>query len=115
MNTKVKLGIKRYNSTKVIEYDIIRGDIPVNSVDAYYMLDNKGGVCASYAYLTNVLLRKAGIESYEITSDSHAWNVIELDGKYYYLDGINASGMPDTTGDVIMANYCTQVSFSKML
>ena len=43
MNTKVKLGIKRYNSTKVIEYDIIRGDIPVNSVDAYYMLDNKVG------------------------------------------------------------------------
>lgn len=36
-------------------------------------------------------------------------------GKYYYLDGIQASGMPDTTGDVIMANYCTQVSFAKML
>ena len=42
-NTKVKLGIKRYNSTKVVEYDIVRGDIPVNSVDAYYMLDNKVG------------------------------------------------------------------------
>lgn len=36
-------------------------------------------------------------------------------GKYYYTEGIKASGMPDTTGDDIMAKYCTQVSFSKML
>lgn len=53
------------------------------------MFENKGGVCASYAYLTNVLLRKAGITSYEIVSDSHAWNVLELDGKYYYVDATN--------------------------
>lgn len=36
-------------------------------------------------------------------------------GKAYYLEGIKASGMPDTTGDDIMARFCTQVSFSKML
>ncbi len=42
-NSKVTLGIKRYNSSKIVEYDIIRGDIPVNSVDAYYMLDNEIG------------------------------------------------------------------------
>ena len=36
-------------------------------------------------------------------------------GKYYYWDGIKASGMPDTFGDVIMQDYCTQVSFAKML
>lgn len=36
-------------------------------------------------------------------------------GKAYYAEGIKASGMPDVTGDYIMANFCTQVSFSKML
>ena len=47
------------------------------------------GVCAGIAYTTNVLLRSAGVESYEVTSDLHAWNLIELDGKYYYLDVTN--------------------------
>lgn len=46
-------------------------------------------------------------------------------GAYYYVDAFmkngqnisvnQSSGMPDTTGDAIMNNYCTQVSFSKML
>lgn len=36
-------------------------------------------------------------------------------GKYYYTEGIKASGMPDETGDAIMNKYCTQVSFAKML
>lgn len=36
--TKVNLTIKRGNSPKPIKYDIIRGDIPVNSVDVCYML-----------------------------------------------------------------------------
>ena len=58
------------------------------------MFENKGGVCASYAYLTNVLLRKAGITSYEIVSESHGWNIIELDGKYYYLDATNIKQIP---------------------
>lgn len=75
----------KYKVTKVMESN----EEPLES-----MLDNKGGVCASYAYLTNVLLRKAGIESYEICSSSHAWNVINLDGKYYYLDATNIKQIP---------------------
>lgn len=42
-NTKVTLGIKRHNSQKLLTYDVIRGDIPVNSVDAFYMLDDNIG------------------------------------------------------------------------
>lgn len=36
-------------------------------------------------------------------------------GKYYYEDGIKASGLPDVTGDEIMNNYCTETTFRKML
>jgi carboxyl-terminal processing protease len=44
-DSKVKLGIKRSNSKKILTYDVIRGDIPVNSIDAHYMLsDNVGYV-----------------------------------------------------------------------
>ncbi len=41
--SKVKLGIKRQNSKKLLSFTIIRGDIPVNSVDAYYMIDDITG------------------------------------------------------------------------
>lgn len=41
--SKVKLGIKRQNSKKLLSFTITRGDIPVNSVDAYYMIDDITG------------------------------------------------------------------------
>ncbi|MCM1290658.1 MAG: S41 family peptidase [Prevotella sp.] len=38
--TKVILEVKRGNGKKPIKFDVIRGDIPVNSVDCVYMIDN---------------------------------------------------------------------------
>ena len=55
-------------------------------------LKNKNGVCASYAYLTTVLLNKANITSFEIINDKHAWNIVKLDEKYYYIDSTNMDG-----------------------
>jgi len=36
--SKVKLGIKRRSSAKILTYVVTRGDVPVRSVDSYYML-----------------------------------------------------------------------------
>lgn len=41
--SKVKLGIKRQNTKKTLTFTVTRGDIPVNSVDAYYMIDDITG------------------------------------------------------------------------
>lgn len=41
--TKVNITVKRNNSKKPVTFDIIRDDIPVESVDAYYMMDKKTG------------------------------------------------------------------------
>ena len=41
--TKVKLGIKRQNTDKTLTFTVTRGDIPVNTVDAYYMIDKNTG------------------------------------------------------------------------
>jgi carboxyl-terminal processing protease len=38
--TSVKLGIKRANAKKRLVFDVIRGDIPVNSVLASYMIND---------------------------------------------------------------------------
>ncbi len=41
--TKVELLVKRSNSPENLKFDVIRGDIPVNSVDVAYMLDEEIG------------------------------------------------------------------------
>ena len=41
--SKVELEIMRYNSAKPLTFDVIRGDIPVNSVDCSYMLNDSIG------------------------------------------------------------------------
>lgn len=41
--TKVKIGIYRPGEKEILHFEIIRGDIPVKSVDAAYMIDGKWG------------------------------------------------------------------------
>ena len=41
--SKVKLGIKRENTKKTLSFTVTRGDIPVNTVDAFYMIDKITG------------------------------------------------------------------------
>ena len=41
--SKVKLGIKRHGTKDLQYFTVVRGDIPVVSVDAFYMLDEKMG------------------------------------------------------------------------
>ncbi len=52
------------------------------------------GVCANYAALTNALCAKAGITSYFVNNENHAWNLVKLDGKYYYIDTTNICQIP---------------------
>ena len=41
--TKVKLGIKRHGTNDLQYFTVVRGDIPVVSIDAYYMIDERTG------------------------------------------------------------------------
>ena len=42
-DTKVKLGIVRYGEKKVQHFNVTRGEIPIKSVNAVYMLDEQTG------------------------------------------------------------------------
>ena len=41
--TKVVVSVKRGNNTELIDFEIVRDKIPLNSINAYYMLDNSVG------------------------------------------------------------------------
>lgn len=51
---------------------------------------NQQTVCQGYASAMQYLLEKAGIQSMIVTGhangEPHAWNVVQLDGEYYYMD-----------------------------
>lgn len=41
--TKVKLSVKRYGEKDLLHFNIVRGDIPLESIEAAYLIDNKWG------------------------------------------------------------------------
>ena len=43
-------------------------------------------VCDGYAHAYQALLNAVGIPAFRITGMQHAWNMVVLDGKYYYTD-----------------------------
>lgn len=56
-----------------------------NHNDAALFMNDKA-VCEGYARAMNLLLNAAGIESYYVNSDDHAWNIVKLGGHYFHID-----------------------------
>lgn len=55
-----------------------------------FIMTEKAGVCMGYALAFNHLMNVLGIESTYVSSPknymNHAWNLVELDGKWYHID-----------------------------
>lgn len=52
----------------------------------YGALEGRNAICGNYASLLSALLNRVDIESYYITSYDHAWNLVKIEGEYYYVD-----------------------------
>lgn len=73
-----------------------------DSFNTYGIMCKKKGVCQSYAYTVDLLCKKAGINSKMLTgymskTMPHAWNAVEYDGNWYWIDATNngkTSGIP---------------------
>lgn len=63
----------------------------------YGTLVNRSGVCSGYAVAFQYLMHKIGIECLYVVgkvqkkgskrfTESHAWNLLKLEGEYYYID-----------------------------
>jgi hypothetical protein len=66
---------------------------------------NKNAVCAGYAGAVQYLLERLGVfciyvdGSVRDKTDGHAWNIVQIDGDYYYVDTTNADQPEFLTGD----------------
>ncbi len=102
-----------YEKIKSIYYWIISNVKYVDSGktlehSAYGALINKECVCQGYAVLLYRLLEEAGLDSRVISgydseqfspANSHMWNIVDLFGKYYYLDSTWDSNNYQKNGD----------------
>ena len=63
-------------------------DKTLSKRDAYTVIVGGSAVCQGYALAYEYLLQRAGIDGQVVTSDgiNHAWNIISLNNKYYYVD-----------------------------
>lgn len=68
-----------------IVYDYGNTYAPKNHNDASIFM-NDSTVCEGYAKCYNLLLNAAGIETYYLLGDNHAWNVVKLGGHYFHSD-----------------------------
>lgn len=76
------------NNTK---YDIDRANSTDNSSQydsarILGVLDDHYAICSGYADIMAVMLEKLDVPNYKISSDTHVWNALYLDGKWWHLD-----------------------------
>lgn len=82
----------------------------------YGVFVNRKAVCAGYAKAIQYLMNKYGIECTQITGVSerdslHAWNLIKLEGDYYYVDATwddhsNTDSDKNTSSNVTYNYFC---------
>lgn len=71
------------------------GRVPASSYTAEGFLETKKAVCDGYAKMFSALAGRAGLSNIRVTgqgvhddgsSESHAWNQVKVDGKWYNID-----------------------------
>ena len=67
----------------------------------------KEAVCAGYAGAVQYLLERLGVSCIYVdgsaagSTEGHAWNIVKLDGEYYYVDATNGDQPDFLNGDAV--------------
>ena len=97
------------------EYDIENykaGKITQVSRLAYGALVDKKAVCQGYCAAFSLLCDRAGVRCFVVggnapnSSDSHAWNVVLINGTKYYIDTTHDDPVPDRRNSVSHKYFC---------
>jgi len=77
------------------------------SFTAYGALNLKTAVCSGYARAFLQMMRLLDIKSGIISAQSiqHAWNIVEVDGEWLYLDATWNDPIPDVPGRVLRTYF----------
>lgn len=85
-----------------VKYDETKHE---SSSSAHKALFSGIATCGGYTDLMSIFLYKLNIPNYKISTNSHIWNYVKVDGKWYHLDLTWDDPMTNTGEDVLMHNY----------
>lgn len=117
LNKIITPGMDNHQKVKVIHDWVVlhlKYDTSYRNYTAYEGLKSGTAVCQGYSLLTYKLLKGAGITNKIVEgtaglpgerTQSHAWNLVLLDGQWYHLDTTWDDPTPDKAGVVSNAYY----------
>ena len=73
---------------------------PTAVYSGYFSLLWGCGVCTDYAMAYQLLMDMAGVPCEVVTNDTHAWNVVQIDGEWYHVDTTWDDPTPNREGYV---------------
>lgn len=62
------------------------GRSDINSSTAYGVLLEGTGICSGYADAMSLFLEKMNVKNYRISSNTHVWNLVYVEGVWLHLD-----------------------------
>ncbi|MEK5282701.1 MULTISPECIES: transglutaminase domain-containing protein [Paenibacillus] len=110
-------GMNNHQKVKAIHDWVVlrlKYDTSYRKYTAYEGLKSGSAVCQGYSLLTYKLLKEAGFSNKIVEgtakqpggrSQSHAWNLVLLEGRWYHLDTTWDDPTPDKAGVVSTAYY----------
>ena len=95
----------KYETINDKDYEEFRREMRIYT--AYGAIVENNAVCEGYALAYNYLLSKVGIRGYYIQSikQRHAWNMVQIDGRFYHVDITHDDPTYDTLGKVNHDNF----------
>ena len=104
------------NNTKY-DTENVTGSSSLNSSTAYGVLFNGVGICSGYTDAMQLFLEKLNVKNYRISSNTHVWNLVFIDGKCLHLDltwddPISSNGIDSISHDYFLIDTAKLESLS---
>lgn len=90
------------------KYDSARSDynmLTYKSDIAYGPLLQGYGICGGYSDAMALFLERLGVTNYKVSSATHVWNAVYLDGKWYHLDLTWDDPVTSDHSDILQHEY----------
>ncbi|MEI4831981.1 transglutaminase domain-containing protein [Bacillus sp. FJAT-53711] len=112
INSIITINMDDHEKVKAVHdyvVKLISYDTSLQAHTAYEALTNHSAVCQGYALLTYQLLKEAGLHVRIVegtgNGQPHAWNLVEIEGKWYHLDTTFDDPVPDVQNRVTYSYF----------
>ncbi|MDO4611956.1 MAG: hypothetical protein Q4B29_00620 [Candidatus Saccharibacteria bacterium] len=111
----VMMRRNNYTGVSLLQQNkLMSEDVPysMKAHTAYGALVDHDSVCQGIAAALNLLLNRADVSTVTTVSDNHAWNHVEINGKYYLMDATWDDPFPATFYKSVYLNFLQSDSAS---